>query len=110
MTRLLPTAEGLEKVKTHEIGDRIKEEPRQKFVSIDVVSSFLDKVRDSIGPAGGEQDRKSLQNAYANGGASSLAALLRMNYGSSYEDLGSVPRSRQSRRFLRSCWTPLILL
>ncbi len=86
-----------EKAITHGLADVIDPMPAQKFVSIDVLSSFLDKVRDSLGDRSvrGElayrQDRTVVQNVYAAGQAPGLVSMLRKDYTRSYEDLKSMP-------------------
>ncbi|SDS78657.1 hypothetical protein SAMN05444162_2279 [Paenibacillaceae bacterium GAS479] len=91
----LAAASGVDKVKTHGLGDRIRIEPPQKFVSIDVKSSFLDKVRDSIGPNADavtlKETRTVIENVYATSGASGLINRLKGDYAASYDLLGSQP-------------------
>ncbi|MGK9254546.1 hypothetical protein [Paenibacillus humicus] len=91
------TITSAEKAVTHGLADVIDPMPAQKFVSIDVLSSFLDKVGDSLGDrsARGElayrQDRTVIQNVYAAGQAPGLVTKLRKDYAGSYEDLKSMP-------------------
>ncbi|MGN7458012.1 hypothetical protein ACTHPH_24690 [Paenibacillus pasadenensis] len=89
--RSLAGADGVDRDKTHGLGQRIRVEPPQKFVSIDVRSSFLDKVRDSLGEGAGKQDRTVIENVYASGGAAALVDLLESSYASRYERLGAQP-------------------
>jgi len=92
------TITSAEKAVTHGLADVIDPMPAQKFVSIDVLSSFLDKVGDSLGDrsARGElayrQDRTVIQNVYAAGQAPGLVSMLRKDYARSYEDLKSMPQ------------------
>ncbi|QJC50208.1 hypothetical protein HGI30_00330 [Paenibacillus albicereus] len=89
--RSLAAADGVDRDKTHGLGQRIRVEPPQKFVSIDVRSSFLDKVRDSLGDGAGRQDRSVIESVYASGGPTALIGLLESSYPSRYAWLGAQP-------------------
>ncbi|MCM3750063.1 hypothetical protein M3223_22260 [Paenibacillus pasadenensis] len=89
--RSLAAASGIDADRTHGLGSRIRVEPPQKFVSIDVRSSFLDKVRDSMGALAGKNERTIVESVYSAEGAAGLVAKLKNQYGASYEQLGSPP-------------------
>ncbi|MGU3473745.1 hypothetical protein ACLBWT_21675 [Paenibacillus sp. D51F] len=87
-----------EKDKTKKLVDVIDPMPPQKFVSIDVLSSFLDKVRDSLGNSVNDpkEVRTVIQDVYANNQAPGLIQLLLdKNYSGAYEKLGSMPTLRE---------------